>query len=178
MKTILEQVKTVEAEARDQVVRAETETWEQECHYARHALWYFMMVVYAILHKKPKLIEGDKAQKIQNHLFGLLFVLDMEKSRQRKVVIQLAERLARTKPNDYESWLFFIHDEWKTLNQLADWFAGRGDCFTDADYEKIHAVVLSKRPPEVTWTQKVRSGFERTFPVVAGFTLQRKELLI
>lgn len=117
----------------------------QEHHNAGHALWYFNMMIYGLIHGKKRWGKETKTQRVIAHLACLREFLPCHEIRFNQVVSELLNQLVQEGPSSEAAWLSYIFRNWKLLREMAERYGETENCFPEKEYRKIRDLFYGRQ---------------------------------
>lgn len=136
--------------------------WMREHHNASHALWYFSMVIYSIIHGKASQNTLHKTERILAHLSHLREFISEKDVQGKKIVNSIFDVLLSEKPANHARWTHFIYAYWNLIWNFAERYGHHDKCFPAQDYKRICDVV-HKRHYFRLWWWKIQLNQRKRF---------------
>lgn len=135
--------------------------WMREHHNASHALWYFSMIVYAIIHDKPSQNTRHKTERILAHLSHLREFINEKDHRGKKIVTHLFDSLLSERPDSHEKWVRFIYAHWNLIWSFAECYGHQEKCFPESDFKCISDLIHQRHYWKLWWWKMQLKNFFR-----------------
>lgn len=151
---------------------------QQEYHNSGHALWFLLMAAYGVVENQQAKLGADKTNRILAHLTCLREFIPEEKARLRAITKELCEAILAEFPDSRMKWLHFLDEHWFLIQSFAEYYKRENerrheasgeqynkgyDQFSEALYQKIHDVHLSRHYFRLWWWGKKIGRLTRGF---------------